>query len=313
MQQKIEQYRAMLQKDPRSKAFVPLAEIYRKMSLLDDALEVAEQGVQHLPGYSLGFVVLARIQAQRGLLEESIGTFEQALELDGDNVDALKGLAKIQIARDNNRRARDLLVRVLSLRPEDKASRQMLDILGPPPETPEYHDEQKSAEDVDFITTATIADIYIKQGYPRRALQVFSELLASNPSSEPFRKRVKELELQLGEHEESAAGIGTVDASVESAPVETVPPVVEVAALEPSSTVSSSFPSTVALETPPVSVEDSADSAESNSPLHTADSFWAQGLAQEPSSVPDVPDTQEAVVDELSLWLDAIVSHRQNR
>ena len=51
---KIAGYIEILSKDPHSTAFVSLAEAYRQMGLLDDALEVVEKGVAALPKFSLG-------------------------------------------------------------------------------------------------------------------------------------------------------------------------------------------------------------------------------------------------------------------
>jgi len=296
LQQKIHQYRKLLSGDPRSKAFVPLAEIYRKQSLLDDALEIAEAGVQALPSYALGYVVLARIQAQRGLLDESIATFERALVLDGDNVDALKGLAKILIAKDNNRRARVLLDRVLAIQPGDRTTRQMLELLGPPPETPVSEaPAPPSSEDIDAITTATIAEIYIKQGYPRRALQVFRGLLAAHPDSARYHRRVEELEALLEEGVDAPAPEQQAAAAVQSEAQirQSAPPVAS----------------------PPDQSGPSPEPAPEAAPEPQIEPRSASWFSSEPDSeeVPSVEQTHQAATAELTKWLDAIIVFRQMR
>jgi tetratricopeptide (TPR) repeat protein len=43
------------------------------------------------------------------------------------------------------------------------------------------------------IATATLADIYIKQGFPERAIKVFRDLLEEDPANAEIRQRLDEL------------------------------------------------------------------------------------------------------------------------
>jgi pentatricopeptide repeat protein len=52
-------YTLMYEKKPRSRVFAPLAETYRKIGMIDDALEILKNGIKNHPTYTLGYIVLA--------------------------------------------------------------------------------------------------------------------------------------------------------------------------------------------------------------------------------------------------------------
>lgn len=207
---KIAGYIEILSRDPRSTVFVSLAEAYRQMGLLDDAIEVARNGVQTLPRFSPGYTTLGRIHAQRGELPEADAAFSRANEIDPANVPALKGLARVCGMKGDKTRARTLLEQALRLQPDDATIGKMLAALAIPTseklsavaetkpipggevaETSEYDDRQAP------IATATIAEIYVKQGLLAKALQVYRDLLKANPGSASLEARYQELDRQL--------------------------------------------------------------------------------------------------------------------
>jgi hypothetical protein len=54
-----------------------------------------------------------------------------------------------------------------------------------------------AAAPLSTIATATLADIYIKQGFPERAIKVFSDLLSDDPGNTEIRQRYDELVQQI--------------------------------------------------------------------------------------------------------------------
>ncbi len=213
---KIAGYTEILSKDPKSTVFVPLAETYRQMGLLDDALEIVRQGLRALPRFSPGYTALGRIHAQRGDIQQGIAALEKALEIDGDSLIALKSLARVLMRKGQAKRARELVTHAAALSPDDPAIKKMHEALGvaseapiepvqpPVPETGQQLDDELDDGPVDPITTATIADIYIKQGFPRRALKVYRDLLKADPHNSEIRGRLVALKKQI-ESEEAAA------------------------------------------------------------------------------------------------------------
>ncbi len=219
---KIAGYTEILAKDPRSTVFVPLCETYRQMGMLDDALQVARQGVKALPRYSPGHIALGRILAQRGDLAASMAAFEAALEMDRDNLTAIKGLAKVRMLNKQPDEARQLLLRGATINSEDEGVRKMLTSLGPVrskaavvPEAslPEESPMEKPAGG-EPIATSTIAEIYVRQGFLKRAMTVYRDLLKVDPSNEDLRAKLVELKARV-EAQESRESAG---AEISSAP-----------------------------------------------------------------------------------------------
>lgn len=86
----IYQYLKKYQDDPQSKIFAPLAEAYRKAGLIDEAIEVAEEGLLVHPKYIGGRVALARALFDKKEYEKVIFHLEDVLESAPDNIIALK-------------------------------------------------------------------------------------------------------------------------------------------------------------------------------------------------------------------------------
>lgn len=221
---KIASYTEILHRDPRSTVFVSLAEAYRQMGLLEDALEVARRGVAALPRFCPGYTVLGRILAQQNQVTEAKKAFSAALAIDPDSISALKGLARVYGRLKWRDEARKVLEKAAQVDPEDEWVARMLASLGPAEtkatrETPENavdasnpaaDDQQAAAGDEGDspIATATIAEIYVKQGLFSKALQVYQGLLKANPGNEQVRERCRELEGQISAAAQGTAPLG---------------------------------------------------------------------------------------------------------
>ena len=62
---KIEDYHKKLSKDPDSLIFLPLAEEYRKIGMIEEAIFYLEEGLKKNPGYTLAKTTLARVLFRR--------------------------------------------------------------------------------------------------------------------------------------------------------------------------------------------------------------------------------------------------------
>ncbi|MCB0341984.1 MAG: tetratricopeptide repeat protein [Pseudobdellovibrionaceae bacterium] len=82
----IERYQEMLEKDPNSQVFAPLAEAYRQMGLIDEGLEVCEAGVKKHPHFAGGRVALARLYLASQRPADAVEHLEKAIELSPENV-----------------------------------------------------------------------------------------------------------------------------------------------------------------------------------------------------------------------------------
>ena len=86
----IEEYQFTLLKNPRSPVFAVLAEAYRKMGLLQEALEISEKGVRYNPHFVSGIVAYAKVLFAMENYSECILALKNAMELNPDNLLALR-------------------------------------------------------------------------------------------------------------------------------------------------------------------------------------------------------------------------------
>ena len=87
-------YLRRYQEDPRSRVFAPLAEAYRKAGLLDEALEIARDGVRIHPHFVGGRVALGRVLFDKGMYDEVVKELEMVAIDAPDNLVAQKLLAE---------------------------------------------------------------------------------------------------------------------------------------------------------------------------------------------------------------------------
>ena len=206
---RIGSYLQIVAKDPSSTAFVPLAEAYRQIGLLDDALEASRLGTERLPHFSPGFSTMGRILGQMGRLDESMSAYARAISIDRQSQAALVGLARLHLVRGDRDQARKILQQAREFHPEDDKISDMLTALDLPrpwadikqaAQTQEQTSSQKTnvVEPGEPIATATLAEIYVKQGLLDKALEVYQGILHQNPGNESARERIVHLQQLSG-------------------------------------------------------------------------------------------------------------------
>jgi len=199
---KVAGYIDILAKDPHSTVFVTLSDAYRQLGQLDDALAVARKGVQGLPWFSPGHVVLGQVLMARGEVGEALGCFNKALTLDGESLAAFKGLAAIYSQKGQVDLARQVLERARQIHPENSSLRHMLSRLpivaqesvAPAESAVPANDEQPVEAP---IATTTIAELFVKQGQLAQACQVYRDILLADPANQPVREKLAELEKRM--------------------------------------------------------------------------------------------------------------------
>ncbi len=79
-------YLKKYQEDPRSRIFAPLAEAYRKAGLLNEAVEIAREGLKMHPTFVGGKVALARALFDKQLYEEVLSELASVVRDVPDNL-----------------------------------------------------------------------------------------------------------------------------------------------------------------------------------------------------------------------------------
>ncbi|MGI9041597.1 MAG: tetratricopeptide repeat protein [Gemmatimonadales bacterium] len=91
----IEKLERRYAENPQGLTFAPLAEVHRKAGDAPRALELLRPGLEIHPDYIPGSIVLGRCHVDLADLPSAEAAFTHVLELDGENVIALKALADI--------------------------------------------------------------------------------------------------------------------------------------------------------------------------------------------------------------------------
>ncbi|GFO58034.1 hypothetical protein GMST_03590 [Geomonas silvestris] len=220
----IQRFENMLEADPRSLSFAPLSELYRKLGLLDDAILVARKGCNLHPDYPGGFFALGAAFFDKGIKDEARAALERVAELNPEHVRALKLLGQIYAENGELVLAQKVLNQVLAQHPEDSESALLLQSFESMPELVHpaaavrlEEPEEEILEDVEILedlelledepeelqpveaalrdplTTPTLAELYVSQGFLDKAIAIYQELSAAAPGNQGYRLRWAEL------------------------------------------------------------------------------------------------------------------------
>ncbi len=127
--EEIERLKEKVDRDPHSKLFVPLAEEYKKIGMLDKAIETLIKGLERYPSYMSARVSLGKIYLDKGMLDKAGAEFEKVVSTIPDNLYAHKKLAEIYGALSMREKAIEELKMVLKLNPLDLDAEKNLSII----------------------------------------------------------------------------------------------------------------------------------------------------------------------------------------
>ncbi|MCB0362234.1 MAG: tetratricopeptide repeat protein [Bdellovibrionales bacterium] len=120
----IERYQLLYSKNPKSKIFAPLAEAYRKMGLIEEALEIAQSGVDVHPEFSGGYLTLAKILMDQEKWSEAAQNLKRAVELSPENLLAQSTLADLLVRLKDPKGALKAYKMLLFLQPDNEKARK---------------------------------------------------------------------------------------------------------------------------------------------------------------------------------------------
>ncbi len=82
----LQKYLKAYEANPKSRVFAPLAENYRKLGMIDKAIEVLNRGIKNHPTYVLGYLCLAHCYFDLGKYELCYSTIRPFVEEDRENL-----------------------------------------------------------------------------------------------------------------------------------------------------------------------------------------------------------------------------------
>src|SRR5437588_12296496 len=125
--QRIDDLRRRIQKDPASIAFAQLAEELRRAGQSQEAVEICTSGLARHPGYLSARVTLGRALLELGDLAEAQHELEHVLASAPENLAAIRGLAEIHHTRGALAEALKYFRSALALARNDPELQQTVD------------------------------------------------------------------------------------------------------------------------------------------------------------------------------------------
>jgi len=173
-------------KDPRSRIFVQLADCYRKNSMIDEALDVLNKGLQYHPQYPLAYLVLGKCHFDKRSYIQARDAFEKTLALDPQNIVALRILAKTcEILKDEKGQI-NAYRSIINIDPLDMNAKEKLSML-------------EALQRKEPLYTVAMAEEYEKQGNLEESLKIYENLLYTDPSDLILKQKVAELKKTITE------------------------------------------------------------------------------------------------------------------
>jgi tetratricopeptide (TPR) repeat protein len=180
-----------------SRIFAPLADAYRKNGDVDKAIEILDRGLEKMPHYASAHVILGKCYYDKGATERAKAEFRRVLELDGENLVALKFMGDILLAEDKRPEAAEFFRRILSIDATNTEVARALKEM----ETSFVVKEIDLADGGSMrderpreLATMTLAGIYAAQGYYNKALRIYHDVLEREPGNMEAKEMVAKLE-----------------------------------------------------------------------------------------------------------------------
>lgn len=113
-------YQAEYEKNPKSRVFAPLAEMYRKIGMADKAMEILARGIKFHPSYVLGYLGMASCYYDIQQYSLAYSTLKPFIEHNRDNLRLQRLFADSCVALGKKEEALDTYKYLLFILPKDK-------------------------------------------------------------------------------------------------------------------------------------------------------------------------------------------------
>ncbi len=194
------------EKAPDSRLFAPLADAYRKNGDIDRAIELCENGINTYPDYASAHVILGKCYYDKGATERARAEFQRVLELDSENLVALKFMGDILYAEDKHGEASEYFKKLLSIDPTNKEVSTSVGEIEKEFRIKEIDlEDDKSVRKVERsreLATMTLAGIYAAQGYYNKALKIYNDIIRDQPDNREAQEMIEKLQSIMKESEQ---------------------------------------------------------------------------------------------------------------
>jgi tetratricopeptide (TPR) repeat protein len=211
---RITDLRRRLQKEPSVRLLVELAREYHEAGLFEEAARVGARAVREQPSYVSARVQLGRVYFEMGRIEEAREQMEAVLSLAPDNLLARRVVADVCRELGDVQGALDRYRALLAFHPDDAETRRKIEAIEkdlvagvipsaepsapagepPAPAAVEQPADGASLLEAGALATPTLAEIYLQQGLPARAAEVYRAILRGDPGNAEAVARLAEIE-----------------------------------------------------------------------------------------------------------------------
>jgi tetratricopeptide (TPR) repeat protein len=194
---RLDDLKARWEREPLSRAFVPLAEEYRRLGRFPEAEKACREGLQRHPNYYSARVLLGRTLLELDRLDEAAEEFRRVLESEPQNILAGKLLAGIYRNQGRWGDALETFRRLQLFYPDNAEVRTQVYQLERGPENGGGSAAGAPGEipaPGDALATNTLAEIYLRQGLIDRAVAVYENMLRADPDNHAVRRRIAEIQ-----------------------------------------------------------------------------------------------------------------------
>ena len=196
-------------RNPQSKIFAPLSEMYRKNGLVDEAKTLCERGLSFHPDYLSGKMAYAALLLDSGEFQEALSMLQEVLVERPHNILAHKLLIKIYTKLGLEDKVAEVENELLKINPyfSKKMGSEKQQKLKTPSKTESIEGFQvQSIQNIFSSTqnpvdkkyyTLSLAQVYEKQGHFDKALHIYEDLCNLYPDKEDFFEKKEVLKKQL--------------------------------------------------------------------------------------------------------------------
>lgn len=193
-------------RDPEGRAFASLAAAYQRNGELEEAHALVQEGLRRHPDFASGHLVAAWVARDKGDHVLAREHLDRVLDLDVSNVRGLIERAGTAASEGDRDGAVGDLQTVLVQDPSHREARERLEAieLGSvwEPEATDIQEPELPPVGGSMITR-TMGELYARQGFRDRAVEVFETLLEWDGENEVIAKRLAELKSSGDEAEGS--------------------------------------------------------------------------------------------------------------
>lgn len=163
----IEKYTEILESNPKSRVFAPLAEAYRKLGMVKQALKILQQGIRYNPDYVLGHLGIAHCYFDSGEYVLAYNTLRPLIIGNRDNILLQRLYSDVCLKIGHKEEALETFKFLLFINSRDEYAAKMVkeledNIFPSPAGRPEFVINEQPAEeelfDVKNIRTANSID-----------------------------------------------------------------------------------------------------------------------------------------------------------